>query len=232
MIICPLYKVAQMSLDMDAKFLMVSTSEVYGRHPEDEVQGQKESLDLIIPAKYTVRLEYGVSKALSEIILRNLSLDNNLKYNCIRPFNIVGPSQNDDLGFVIPRFLRQALDNKPITVYGDGASKRTFTHVSDIVDSMFAIMESNAKGEIFNVGNPNNVITIKELAYKIKSSVESESEVVFVNPKEIFGKDFDEAWNKIPNVDKIFKTVGWGPKYSLDYIINELANLRNNYLVR
>lgn len=231
-IINQLFKAAEIAIKMDAKLLEVSTSEVYGKHPDDEKEGQKESIDNVVPANITVRLEYGVAKMLGEIMLKNLSRDNKLKYNCIRPFNIVGPSQNDDLGFVIPRFLRQTITGQPITIYGDGKQKRTFTHVEDFVSGMFLVMESDISGEIFNIGNPNNVISILELAKKIKEATKSRSEIIFVDPKKIFGEDFAEAWNKIPNVEKITKAVGWAPRWNLDSVINQIAGLREEYLIK
>lgn len=231
-IINHLYKAAEMTMCMDAKLIEISTSEVYGKHPDDEKEGQREEIDKIVPANMTVRLEYGVGKLLGEIILKNLSRDTNLKYNCIRPFNIVGPSQNDDLGFVMPRFLRQAISGEPLTVYGNGKQKRTFTHVEDFVNGVFLVMESDIAGEVFNIGDPNNVITILDLAKKVKEATKSNSEIKFVDPKELFGKDFAEAWNKIPNVDKITNMLGWKPKWKIDDIISQIAKLSENYLIK
>lgn len=225
------YKVAQMSHQMKAKLLDISTSEVYGKHPDDEKVGQRESIDKIVPAKITVRLEYGVAKLLSEIILHNFNLSHPLNYNCVRPFNIVGPGQNDDLGFVIPRFVKQCLTNKPMTVYGDGKQKRTFTHVEDFVDGIFAVMESNIAGEIFNIGNPKNFISILELARKIKKITNSKSQIVLTDPTKLFGKDFAEAWNKIANIDKIRKMIGWKPQWNLNRIINQAAEMKKKYLL-
>lgn len=225
------YKIARMAIKMDAKMLMASTSEVYGKHPENELKGQDESIELVIPPNINTRLEYAVAKALSEIVLKNLSGDNNLHYVCVRPFNIVGPTQNDDLGFVIPRFLRQALYGEPITVYGDGTQKRTFTHVSDIVSAMYTLMESDIENDVFNIGNPRNLMSILDLAKSIKFAIHSKSEVILVDPKALFGNNFAEAWNKIPNIDKIKSKAGWEPQVSLDDIIDEIVALQGSYLL-
>ncbi len=226
-----LYNAAEMAMAMDARLIYVSTSEVYGRHPDNEKEGQREDIDKIVPANITVRLEYGVAKLLGEILLKNLSRGSNLKHNCVRPFNVVGPSQNDELGFVIPRFLKQALKGSPITIYGDGKQKRTFTHVEDFVDGMFLVMESDFTGEIFNIGNPDNIISILELAKKIKKSTNSASEIKFVEPKKLFGNDFAEAWNKIPNVSKLVTAVGWKPKWFIDDIMAQVAEMGESYLL-
>ena len=207
----------------------ISTSEVYGAHPESEVIGQRESLPKIVPSTYTVRLEYGIAKLLCEIVLENLARDNRLKYICIRPFNIVGPKQNDELGFIIPRFLRQMKKGLPLTVYGDGTQKRTFTHVDDFVDGIFLLMESNVNKEIFNIGNPKNTTTINDLAIMMINKSSYLPGLQYVDPTLLF-KDFAEAWNKIPNVDKLYSVTGFKPYRTLDYIVSE-ALTDPNYLL-
>lgn len=231
LILTQLYRAAEMAIAMDARLCEISTSEVYGKHPEDEAQGQREDIDKIVPAQLTVRLEYGVAKLLCEIVLRNLSRDNRLRYFCIRPFNIVGPKQNGDLGFIIPRFLVQAMAGTPLTVYGDGSQKRTFTHVQDFVDAVYLLMESDIESEVFNVGNPANTATILDLAKRIKAITKSNSEIAFVNPEKLF-KDFAEAWNKIPNIEKLVAATGWKPKYTLEDIISEVSEMGESYLLQ
>jgi nucleoside-diphosphate-sugar epimerase len=231
MILKQLYHAVEFAMKMDSKLLEISTSEVYGQHPDNEDEGQREDIDKIVPANLTVRLEYGVAKLLCEIVLKNLSRDNKLNYICIRPFNIVGPKQNGDLGFIIPRFLKQASAGEPLTVYGDGSQKRTFTHVQDFVDAIFLTMEGNRSGETYNVGNPGNVSTILNLAEKIKLVTKTVSPISFVDPTTMY-KDFAEAWNKIPNIDKIREHTGWQPKYSLDFIVDEVAEMGDSYLIK
>jgi nucleoside-diphosphate-sugar epimerase len=231
MILKQLYHATEFAMKMDSKLLEISTSEVYGQHPDNEEEGQREDIDKIVPANLTVRLEYGVAKLLCEIVLKNLSRDNKLDYICIRPFNIVGPKQNGDLGFIIPRFLRQAKAGEPLTVYGNGSQKRTFTHVQDFVDAIFLTLESNRTGETYNVGHPGNVSTILNLAEKIKLVTKTSSPISFVDPTTMY-KDFAEAWNKIPNIDKIREHTGWQPKYSLDFIVDEVAKMGDAYLIK
>jgi UDP-glucose 4-epimerase len=230
LILGQLYKGARLAQKSGAKLLEISTSEVYGSHPEDEEDGQREDIQKIVPADLTVRLEYGVAKLLCEIVLKNLARDTSLNYVCVRPFNIVGPKQNGDLGFIIPRFIEQSLSGKPFTVYGDGSQKRTFTHVSDFVDAIYLLMENKNSFEVYNVGNPKNISTILDLAIQLKESLKSDSEISFINPETIY-KDFAEAWNKIPNIDRIKSDVGWSPKYDLAYILCEVKNLGDSYLL-
>jgi UDP-glucose 4-epimerase len=213
-------KMADLALRDDAKLLMVSTSEVYGKHPEGGL-GQHEDIPKVVPANITVRLEYGVGKLMTEIALLNLAKVKPLHVNFVRPFNIIGPHQNGESGFVVPRFVDAALKGEPITIFGDGSQKRTFTHVQDIVDAFIMIMNSGVDGRIYNVGNPANIASIKELAHKILALCESTSKVDYVDPKNIYGPLYEEAWNKIPDIERISSEVGWAPRWALDDIVSE-----------
>jgi len=218
-IIDHLYDVAILAIESNAKLCYVSTSEIYGQNP---IFDQSEDIDKIVPSNYTVRLEYGIAKLTGEIMLANLKKAYpDFEYFVIRPFNIVGKDQNAGLGFVIPRFVSQALHNEPMTVYGDGTDKRTFTDVRDIARIMTKIMDSDICNT-FNVGNPDNVITIGELARLIKRRANSQSKIRFVDPKTLWGKDFEEAWNKIPNIDRLKSLVGDWPQNRLIDIIDDI----------
>ncbi len=227
-IISHLEKMADLAITMDAKLMFISTSELYGKHSEGRTP---EHVDKTVPDKITVRLEYGVGKLMGEIVLKNLSTAKPLKYNAIRPFNIVGPQQNAESGFVIPRFLQKALVGEDITVYGDGKMIRTFTHVDDFTDALIAIMDSDISGEIFNVGHPDNSISIFELAEKIKKATNSSSKITLVDPKVLFGNTFEEAWDKVPDVSKVKRLINWEPKWTLDQIIEQAAQDKNKFLV-
>ncbi len=215
--------ITELALQNDAKLIYISTSEVYGQNPINGVS-QAEDIPKVVPAAYTVRLEYGIGKLLGEIMLSNLRREKPIKYNAIRPFNIVGIDQNGDLGFVLPRFIDQALKGEDITVYNDGSDLRTFTNVKDFVDGIVSVMESEAEGEVFNIGNPANICSIKELAELVIELTGSSSKITFVDPTVLHGKNFAEAWNKIPNIDKIQKIVGWDPKYSLRDTVQEVID--------
>lgn len=226
MIVSDTSKIAHMALSMGARMIDISTSEVYGKDPGDIPQ--EEDIDKIVPADITVRLEYGVAKLASEVSLKNLHDKTGLHVNIIRPFNIIGVGQKGEVGFVLPRFVQQALSGEPLTVFGDGTQKRTFTSVEDIVDAMILVMSSSVKGEVFNVGNPSNICSILDLAKKVKHAASSSSDIIFVDPTTIYGKYYKEAWNKIPNIDKVQRT-GWYPSRSLDQIIQEVIKVERGY---
>lgn len=211
-------KMADWALAHEAKLLMVSTSEVYGKNPVND-EPQPEDLPKVVPPKVTVRLEYGVGKLMTEISLLNLAKETPLKVNFIRPFNIVGPKQNGEAGFVLPRFVESALKGERLTVFGDGSQCRTFTHVSDIVSAFILLMESDFNTRIYNVGNPANICSVKNLAEKVVRATGSSSEIRCVDPKTVYGKYYEEAWNKIPDITRIQTDLGWAPHVSLDDLI-------------
>lgn len=220
MIVDDALKMARRALQDDAKLICISTSEVYGSHPEGS-KPQHEDLPKIVPANITVRLEYGVGKLLSEISLLNLAKVEPLHVNLIRPFNIIGPYQKGEAGFVVPRFIASALKGEPLTVFGDGTQQRTFTHVGDIVRPMVDLMESDLRSNIYNIGNPANLCSIKELAGHIVRLTGSKSEIHYVNPKDIYGPLYEEAWNKIADVTRVKAHLNWEPRYSLEQILQE-----------
>lgn len=219
MIISDTHKMAQLALDHGAKLIDISTSEVYGKDPGSIAQ--KEDIEKIVPGEVTVRLEYGVSKLASEISLLNMTKSTDLRVNIVRPFNIVGPSQSGEVGFVLPRFIDQALKNEPLTVFGNGQQKRAFTSVNDFVRGIKMIMESNINGEIFNIGNPANLCSIIDLARIVIKLTESNSLPKLCDPKTIYGEFYAEAWNKIPNINKIRNLIGWKPRESIRDIVKE-----------
>lgn len=223
MIVGDTSKMAHYAIAMGAKLLDVSTSEVYGKDPDDI--SQNEDIDKIVPSRYTVRLEYGVAKMACEISLHNLAQATNLKVNIVRPFNIVGIGQKGEVGFVLPRFVQQALTGQPLTVFGDGYQQRCFTSVDDIVDAMLAITDSGVNREIFNIGNPGNICSINDLAKLVIGISGSNSGVIHVDPKTIYGRFYEEAWNKIPDIGKVEQMIGWYPRRPLEDIVQEVVRV-------
>ncbi len=217
MIIADTYKMACIAESTGARLIDISTSEVYGQEPGSIAQ--REDIDKVVPSDITIRLEYGVAKLASEVSLINMAKITNLQVNIIRPFNIVGPSQSGEVGFVLPRFIDQALNGKPLTVFGDGTQKRTFTSVDDFTNAIQMVMESDVSSEIFNIGNPANICSVLDLGKTVIRLTGSDSQLEFIDPREIYGSFYAEAWNKIPNIDKVTSKIGWLPKEDIDTIV-------------
>lgn len=207
----------------DCPLIFISTSEIYGYR--DTAEFLKEEDDKLLVGNYAVRNEYSIGKLLAEIVLSNTAKVSDLKYQIIRPFNISGPRQLKDGGFVLPTFTQQALKNEPITVFNSGEQVRAFTYVKDIVDGIYLTsVADNHMNEIWNIGNGDNVATINHMAEKVKEYTNSKSEIINVDPKTIHGPLFEEAWDKIPNADKIKNTLGWKPTLGVNEIIKSVID--------
>jgi UDP-glucose 4-epimerase len=217
-IVNDMYAVLNYATRTGARLCDVSTSEVYGGG-RDGYCSEKDSM--VIPPKISVRLEYAVAKLGTEVALTNLTRVSELHATIVRPFNVAGPRQATEGGFVLPRFIKQALSGEPITVYGDGRMVRAFTHVQDIADGIIRTMRYGAKGEAYNIGNPANKITILELAERVIKAIGGKSEVAFIDPKTLWGPLFEEANDKYPDADRAVSELKWHPRFDLDDIIRE-----------
>jgi len=198
----------------------MSTSEIYGGGRDGYCS---ENDFKIVPPQVTVRLEYAVGKLASEISLVNTTRVTPLHATIVRPFNVAGPRQSGKGGFVLPRFITQALANQPLTVYGDGTMIRAFTHVQDIVRGTMLVMEKGRNGEAYNLGNPANKTSILDLAERVVRVTNSSSKISFVNPKELFGPLFEEANDKYPDADRAINELEWHPQHGLDDTIRHTA---------
>jgi len=205
--------------------LFVSTSEIYGHR--DSKTYLKEDGDKVLKGEFTVRNEYAIAKLLSEIVLSNQAKnDPDFKYQIIRPFNITGEFQLPDAGFVLPRFVTQALKGEDITVYYDGSQIRAFTWVKDIVEGIYltSIVEENLWNEEWNLGNAANEETILYLAEKVKEMTNTSSKIVNVEPTDLHGPLFSEAPEKIPDSTKIETLLNWKPTKGVDEVIKEVVD--------
>jgi UDP-glucose 4-epimerase len=134
----------------------------------------------------------------------------------VRLFNTVGPRQTGQYGMVIPNFVRQALAGQPITVFGDGSQSRSFTYVGDVVKAMVALIdEPRAVGQVFNIGNGNE-ITIGALAAKVKKMTSSGSEIVTIPYEKAYEAGFEDMPRRVPDITRIKALVGYEPTVELD----------------
>jgi len=161
-----------------------------------------------------VRLEYAIAKLAAETAIINTCKVTDLKASIVRPFNVAGPRQSGAGGFVLPRFIEQAMNNDSLTVFGNGKQMRAFTHVVDIVDGLVRVMERGQNGQAYNLGNPVNKTSIIDLACQVVDII-GNGDVTFVDPKTIFGELYAEAAEKFPDATKAINELGWSPKYGV-----------------
>ena len=141
-----------------------------------------------------------------------------------RLFNTVGPRQTGAYGMVLPRYVSQALQNLPLTVYGDGKQSRTFTYVKDVVAALMGLMaHEKAAGEVYNVGGIEE-ITIFDLAQKIIDATGSASTIQLIPYEEAFEKDFEDMQRRVPSIEKINKLINFEPETRLDEIIQHVVD--------
>ena len=199
---------------------LTSSSEVYGKNVSDSL---KESDDRILGSPVTLRWSYSEAKAIDESLAYAYHLEKQLETRIVRFFNTVGPRQLGAYGMVVPRFIKAALSNDPITIYGDGKQTRCFAHVYDVIDAATAVAFAvNTIGKVINIGN-NVEISINGLAKKIIDETGSKSEIVYVPYAEAYGDGFEDMERRVPNIDLINQLVGWKPKRDLSTIIADIS---------
>src|SRR2546423_6930539 len=201
------------------KVLIASTSEVYGL---SEQVPFREDGNLVMGATTKGRWSYACSKAIDEFLALAYWREKKLPTIVVRLFNTVGPRQTGQYGMVIPTFVKQALANRPITVYGDGKQSRCFCYVGDVIGALMKLMDhEESVGQVFNIGS-NHEITILDLARRVKELTKSESEIVFVPYDEAYEEGFEDMPRRIPDISKVNKLIGFKPEMALDGILKSV----------
>ena len=206
------------------KVVMASTSEIYGKdRPGKRIF--KEGDDRVLGSTNISRWSYSCTKALDEFLALAYWREKKLPIVIARFFNTCGPRQTGRYGMVVPRFIKQALSNKPITIYGDGKQSRCFTDVRDTV-KVLVVLSKNRKavGEVFNIGNPKNKITISALARKIKVISGSRSRIIKISYKKAFREGFEDMRHREPDISKLRSFTGFKPKMSTDEMLRDMVN--------
>ena len=208
------------ALKYDKRILIASTSEIYGKNTK---QPLSETDDRVIGTPQKLRWTYSDAKALEEATAHFLFLTKQLRVTTIRFFNTVGPRQTGKYGMVIPRFVRAAIENKPLKIFGDGSQTRVFCHVGDSVKAILALsVNDRTIGEVFNIGGKGE-ISILELAKLIIKQTNSKSEITFKDYEDAYATGFEEMARRVPDISKLTKFTGWEPKLSLDTIIDDVS---------
>ena len=199
---------------------ITSSSEVYGKNTSDSL---RESDDRILGSPTTLRWSYSEAKAIDESQAYAHHVEKGLTTRIIRFFNTVGPRQLGAYGMVVPRFVNAAVNDEPITIYGDGNQTRCFAHVYDAIDAVMAVaFADNTVGKVINIGNDFE-ISINDLAERVVEQTNSRSKIVYVPYKEAYGDGFEDMERRVPNIDLIHSLVGWKPKRDLNMIIKDIS---------
>jgi UDP-glucose 4-epimerase len=200
--------------------LTASTSEVYGKNTNVPFH---EDADLVLGPTTKGRWSYAASKALDEFLALSYWKEKRLPVIVVRLFNTVGPRQTGRYGMVLPNFVKQALNNEPIQVYGNGQQSRCFCDVRDTVAGLILLMDTERSiGEVVNVGNTEE-ITIEGLAQLVKKRTSSTSPIEFVPYDQAYEPGFEDMMRRVPCVDKLHALTGFRPETSLNEIIDRVT---------
>ena len=202
------------------KVLVASTSEVYGK--SDDVPF-REDADLVLGPTSKGRWSYACSKAIDEFLALAYHKEKRLPVVIFRLFNTVGPRQTGRYGMVIPAFVKQALLGHPLTVYGDGTQSRCFTYISDVVGVLLKLADhEGALGQVLNIGNDHEEITILDLARRVKERTRSRSEIVLVPYDQAYEEGFEDMPRRVPDLSKVRALTGYEPRVHLDEILDRV----------
>jgi UDP-glucose 4-epimerase len=202
------------------RILIASTSEIYGKNPK---QPLNETDDRVVGSPQKIRWSYSDAKAIEEAMAFSLNQEKGLKVTTARLFNTVGPRQSAHYGMVVPRFVRSALKNEPISIYGNGTQSRVFCHVYDAVEALLALVETDETiNDVYNVGGTGE-ITIKELADSVIKETKSQSSIEFISYEKAYAPGFEDMQRRVPDISKIKQELNWAPKKNLSQIIADVA---------
>jgi len=197
--------------------LFTSTSAVYGRWANGGAP-VKESEDVVLGPTSTASWSYAYAKATDEALAFAYAREERLPVIVCRVFNTVGPRQSAEAGFVLPRFVRQAVQDQPLTVHKPGTQTRTFCHVKDTVAALARLMECDAApGQLVNVGG-NQTASILELADMVCDLSESSSRIAIVEPPYV---GYDNVTDRAPDLTKLRGLINFAPQYRLGDMISD-----------
>ncbi len=225
--------VVRQCVKYDKRLIFPSTSEVYGMCPEEEFK--EDESPLVVGPINKQRWIYSVSKQLLDRVIWAYGFQKGLRFTLFRPFNWIGPKL-DDLTLepekegssrVVTQFISSLMRGDAIRLVDGGEQKRCFTYVDDGISGLMKVIENRndvCNGQIFNIGNPKNEATIKELAHKLRdifvafpgNSGKKASEIVEVSSKDFYGKGYQDIDRRVPSIKKAREILGWEPVVDLD----------------
>ncbi|MCX7966781.1 MAG: bifunctional UDP-4-keto-pentose/UDP-xylose synthase [Syntrophorhabdaceae bacterium] len=227
-------KIVRLCVKYRKRLLFPSTSEVYGMCADAEFD--EDESPLVLGPIRKQRWIYSASKQLLDRVIWAYGFQHGLKFTLFRPFNWIGPKldelttdpEKEGSSRVVTQFISSLLLGEPIRLVDGGNQKRCFTYIDDGIDCLMKIIENrdnNCDGQIFNIGNPKNEATIKELAYKLKKifmehpstkNIKKESEIIEVFSREFYGEGYQDIDRRVPSIKKAKTLLGWEPKVDLD----------------
>ncbi|MFA6321090.1 MAG: NAD-dependent epimerase/dehydratase family protein [Candidatus Omnitrophota bacterium] len=204
------------------KVILASTSEIYGKdRPGKHIFAENDNR--VLGPTTVSRWSYSCAKALDEFLALAYMREKKLPVVIVRFFNTCGPRQTGRYGMVVPRFVKQALSGSPITIYDDGRQTRCFTDVADAVEAIVLLAKNKkAVGEVFNIGNPGNKVTINALAKKIKVMLKSKSAIKHISYNNAYDKGFEDMRRREPDITKLKKVTHFSPRIGTSEMLSRI----------
>jgi UDP-glucose 4-epimerase len=204
--------------------IVASTSEVYGKSAKVPFS---EEDDCVIGPSSKGRWSYAASKLVDEFLALSYFKERKVPTVVVRLFNTVGPRQTGRYGMVIPRFVRQALEGGPITVFGDGLQSRCFGWVGDVVGALVRLSrEPRALGGVFNVGNDRE-ISIGALARLVRDRINPAVPIEQVPYERAYEAGFEDMPRRVPDLSKIKSLIGYQPTLGVEQIVDKVIEFEN-----
>ena len=199
--------------------VIASSSSVYSHSQSRDL---REDEELVYLPRQGGLTGYALSKLTNEIQAMAYRQEHGLQITVPRLFNAVGPRQTGNYGFVLPRFIQQALAGEPLTVYGDGKQTRSFCDVRDTVAALDLLADNpEAAGIPVNVGNERE-ISIIDLARMVIERARSSSKIEFVSFEKAYGSEFDQVTQRHPAEDRLKALTGFRPRWTLEQTVDDL----------
>ena len=217
------------------RLIFPSTSEIYGMSPDAVLD--EETSPLVYGPINKQRWIYAASKQLLDRVIFAYGVRDNLDYTLFRPFNFIGPNLDnveepkEGSSRVFTQFLSNVLYKRPIKLVDGGSQKRSFTYIDDAIEALLTILENPdgiASRRIFNIGNPANCISIRDLAQRtIRIAQEfpvlrdnaRATEIIDISAGEYYGKYYQDIQVRVPNVEAARRDLGWRPTTDMDTAI-------------
>lgn len=230
-------RIVKLAVKYNKRVIFPSTSEVYGMCPDEAFD--EENSNCVTGPICKQRWIYSCSKQMLDRVIYAYGIRDGLRYTLFRPFNWIGPrlddvfNANNGSSRVVSQFLSNIIHEKDINIVDGGAQVRCFTYISDGIDALIKIIENKdncADKQIFNIGNPGNEFSIKDLADKIVQLAKNydklkdhvaKIKIVNTSHAEYYGKSYQDVNRRVPSVERAKNILGWKPVVDMDSLLTK-----------
>jgi nucleoside-diphosphate-sugar epimerase len=216
-------------LNKNTRLMIASSSSVYYHTEPDDDGMYHENALLSFASDELLEETYPLSKLINEMMVLSYVYEKDIHCTIARIFNTIGVNQRALYGMVVPNFIRQALSNQPITVFGPGSQTRSFCNAHDTSKALDILLSTpESKGLVVNVGSEQEC-SILDLAKLVKQRTNSDSEIIFVSYQEAYGVDFIDVKRRHPCLQRLKEQTGFTPEWSLEATIDEISTHTNAF---